>query len=274
MLENIALMPELLYYYGEWPEERVKTVAIVGSRKSTKYGEDVAYRLAKALAEKGIIVVSGLAFGVDSVAARGALDGGGRTIAILGTEIENIYPKRHEKLAERIVENGGVVASEYKLGDEIYPKTSFLFRNRIISGLADFVVVVEAAERSGSLNTASHALVQGKELFAVPGDVGKPMSAGCNRLIQKGANVFLGVEDFLRYVIPPKRKKKEIEQISLFGDTPAETDILRLLSVGVRDGDLMMERLEMSVEDFNQAITMLEIKGIVKDLGLNHWELV
>ena len=112
-LESIALKPKLLYYYGNWPKNRVKTVAIVGARKNTRYGEEVAYKLANALGERGIIVVSGLAYGIDSIAAQGCLDGGGKTIAILGTEIERIYPTSHIALAEKIIENGGVVASEY-----------------------------------------------------------------------------------------------------------------------------------------------------------------
>ena len=276
VLEDIAVMPKILYYYGEWPEKREKTVAIVGSRRSTKYGDDIAYKLGYELGKRGIIVVSGLAYGIDSVAARGALDGGGKTIAILGTEIGNIYPKRHESLAKKIVEKGGVVASEYENGAKLDPKWSFLQRNRIISGLADAVVVVEAAERSGSLNTAAHALVQGKDLFAVPGDLGKNMSKGCNRLIQKGANVFLGVDEFLRYLIPvesEKRGKRKGEQISLFGDTPEETAILKLMEEGIKDGDLMMEKLEMSMAEFNQAVTMLELKNVIKPLGANHWIL-
>ena len=274
ILDDIALTPKMLYYYGEWPKERVKTVAIVGSRKCTKYGEEIAYKLAKSLAEKGVIVISGLAYGIDSIAARGALDGGGKTIAILGTEIERIYPAQHIKLAEKIVEQGGVVASEYKLGDKIFPQSSFLERNRIISGLADVVVVVEAAEKSGSLNTASHAIAQGKDLFAVPGDINKLMSQGCNRLIQKGANVYMGVEDFLTYLIPKgKSKKVREEQISLFGDTEEEKEVLRLIAEGIRDGDEIMEKLDMPVQIYNQTITMLEIMGAIVSLGANHWAL-
>lgn len=274
ILDDIVLTPKMLYYYGEWPKERVKTVAIVGSRKCTKYGEEIAYKLAKSLAEKGVIVISGLAYGIDSIAARGALDGGGKTIAILGTEIERIYPAQHIKLAEKIVEQGGAVASEYKLGDKIFPQSSFLERNRIISGLADVVVVVEAAEKSGSLNTASHAIAQGKDLFAVPGDINKLMSQGCNRLIQKGANVYMGVEDFLTYLIPKgKSKRVREEQISLFGDTEEEKEVLRLIAEGIRDGDEIMEKLNMPVQIYNQTITMLEIKGAIVSLGANHWAL-
>ena len=274
ILENIAVMPKMLYYYGSWPKERVKTVAIVGARRSTKYGEEIAYKLAKELGKRGIIVISGLAYGIDSIAARGALDGGGKTIAILGTEIGNIYPKQHIKLAEKIVEHGGVVASEYKGGDKLDPKWSFLERNMIISGLADAVVVVEAAEKSGSLNTASHAIAQGKDLFAVPADLTRVMSAGCNRLIQKGANVYLGVEEFLDYLVPKKKSKKaREEQISLFGDTEEEKQILKLIAEGVRDGDEIMEKLDMPVQIYNQTVTMLEIKGAITSLGANHWTL-
>jgi len=276
-LDSIALKPNLLYYYGDWPEQRIKSVAIVGARRNTKYGEEIAFKLAKALAEKGIIVVSGLAYGIDSIAARGALAGGGKTIAILGTEIERIYPREHTKLAEEIVEKGGVVASEYHLGDELYDhRACFLARNRIISGLSDVVVVVEAREKSGSLNTAAHALEQGKDLFAVPGDINRITSQGCNRLIASGANPYLGVEDFVRYLFPTSRRKskKNMEQqISLFANTDDERAIMELLAAEVRDGDEIMERLEMDVSTFNQTITMLEIRGAIQSLGANYWTL-
>ena len=277
MLESIALKPKLLYYYGQWPEERVKTVAIVGARKNTKYGEEIAFELAKTLAEKGIIVISGLAYGIDSIAAKGALAGGGKTIAILGTEIEKIYPKEHTQLAKEIINHGGVVASEYRHGDEIHPDTSsFLLRNRIISGLADAVVVVEAREKSGSLNTASHAIAQGKDLFAVPGDINRQTSQGCNRLILSGANPYLGVDDFLKYLFPnakSRSKKAKEAQLSLLASTNEEREILKLLMSDVRDGDAIVEQLKLDVSTFNQTITMLEIKGLVKSLGANYWTL-
>lgn len=276
-MASIALMPEILYYYGTWPEQRVKTVAIVGSRKNSGYGRAVAYELAKALGERGIVVVSGLAYGIDSIAARGALDGGGKTIAFLGTEIERIYPVGNQGLAEEIVARGGVVASEYKRGGPVaWPKVSFLQRNRLIAGVADVVVVVEAGERSGSLNTAGHALTQGKELFAVPGDINKDLSRGCNRLIFNGANPYLGLEDFLECLQPEdKSKRKHIsteEQLSLFARTEEERQVLSLILRGIKDGEEIMAQLEMSAVMFNQAIMMLEIKGAVRALGCNQWE--
>ena len=276
-LDSIALKPNLLYYYGNWPEERIKTVAIVGARKNTKYGEEIAYKLAKALGKKGIIVISGLAYGIDSIAARGCLDGGGKTIAILGTEIERIYPTSHIALAEKIVENDGVVASEYHLGDNLgNHRTSFLYRNRIISALADAVLVVEAREKSGSLNTAAHAIEQGKDLFAVPGDINRPTSQGCNRLILSGANPYLGVEDFIKYLFPDTKtrsKQAKDTQISMFAENKEERGILELLSEDIRDGDIIMEKLQMDVTTFNQTITMLEIKGAVRSLGANYWTI-
>ena len=275
-LNDIALMPKMLYYYGNWPEKREKTVAIVGARRNTKYGEEVAYKLAKALGEKGIIVISGLAYGIDSIAAKGCLDGGGRTIAILGTEIEKIHPSAHVPLAEKIVEQGGVVASEYHTGDVLDYRYSFLQRNRLISALADVVVVVEAREKSGSLNTAAHALEQGKDLFAVPGDINRLTSQGCNRLIMTGANPYLGVEDFLKYLFPnakTRSKKAKADQLSLFAGNDTERAILKLLAEDIRDSELIMETLNLDAPTFNQSITMLEIKGAVKSLGMNCWML-
>ncbi len=272
-LESIALTPKLLYYYGSWPEKRIKTVAIVGARKNTKYGEEIAFSLAKALAEKGIIVVSGLAYGIDSIAARGTLAGGGTTIAILGTEIERIYPREHTKLAEEIVEKGGVIASEYHLGDKLFDhKANFLKRNRLISGLADVIVVVEARERSGSLNTASHALEQGKDVFAVPGDIHHLTSQGCNRLLANGANPYLGTEEFLKYLFP-NSEQNNTEQLFLFASTDEERKILHLLANGIRDGETMLETTGMDVSVFNQSVTMLEIKGAIRSLGMNFWTI-
>ncbi|MBR3319367.1 DNA-processing protein DprA [Candidatus Saccharibacteria bacterium] len=276
-LDSIALKHNLLYYYGEWPEKRIKTVAIVGARKNTKYGEEIAYKLAHALGERGIIVISGLAYGIDSIAAKGCLDGGGKTIAILGTEIERIYPTEHIALAEKIVNAGGAVASEYRLGDDLgNHRASFLFRNRIISALADIVVVVEAREKSGSLNTASHAIAQGKDLFAVPGDINRQTSQGCNRLIMSGANPLLSVDDFIKYLFPSNKtrsKKAKEDQISLFASNNEERAIMKLLAEDIRDGDIIMEKLGMDAMVFNQTITMLEIKGAVRSLGANYWTL-
>lgn len=211
----LAKSPKRLCYMGEIPrggplinrfsrfdferDERPFSVAIVGSRKSTKYGEENAYKIAYKLTELGFVVVSGLAIGIDAAAHRGALDAGGRTVGVLGTPITEMYPRENSSLADRIIECGGMVMSEFANKNEArdVPTSAFLYRNRLIAGLADVVIVVEASKRSGSLNTAHHALLTGVPVLAVPGDVGRKKSVGCNRLFREGAVPCLGYLDVL-----------------------------------------------------------------------------
>ncbi len=254
--------------------ERPKTVAIVGTRKPTDYGANIARKLAYECAKRGAVVVSGLAYGIDSIAHRGALEAGGITVGVLGTPIDQIYPRSHYGLAEEIVRTGGCIMSELAPGAEFYPKTSFLERNRIISGLADVVVIVEAAERSGSLNTAAHALEQGKDVFAVPADITRPMSQGCNKLIKQGATPYLGPEDVLDLLFPPvKKRRRAVQTELLLGDTPAETAILQALGRGLASGEEILAATGLEAAVFNQNMTMLEIKGCVVALGMNKWAL-
>ena len=302
VLDSIALTPKTLYFYGKLSENvskngkpfRPKTVAIVGSRHNTKYGEEVAYRLAYELSKHNVIIISGLAYGIDSIGHRGCLDAGGITVAVLGTRIDDIYPRAHEPLAREILAKGGAIISEYPpLDDETAPlapvefvdettgrrridqKASFLYRNRLISGLSDIVVVVEAAERSGSLNTATHALNQGKEVFAVPGNITNPYSQGCNKLIKQGAIPYTEPSDILRELFPEEyvKKHKKLRQANLFGDNDVETKILQSLASGLRKGDEIMKATTLPPEVFNQAITMLEIKGRIRSLSANNWIL-
>lgn len=334
VLEPIALKPKTLYFRGKMPENMVKsensenklnnktaktsivktrtsrpkTVAIVGARKNTKYGEEVAYKIAYELAKRGVVIVSGLAFGIDSIAHRAALDAGGITVAILGTPIDEIYPRSHEPLAREIIEKGGAIISEYAPrtpkykkaplapGEYAYkngkwldyrsdpdgarnrridPKSSFLFRNRLISGLSDIVIVAEAAEQSGSLNTATHAIEQGKEVFAVPGNITSPLSQGCNKLIRQGANPYTDIEDILRILFPEEfiKKRKKPNQMLLFGDSDEETAILKVLAEGHRNGEEIIRLANITAPVFNQTISLLEIKGSVRSLGANNWTL-
>ena len=275
VLEHILPPPKMLYFRGKMPENVAKCVAIVGTRHNTRYGEEVAYKLAFELAKRGAIIVSGLAYGIDSIAHRAALDAKGKTVAVLGTPIDEIYPRAHEGLAREIIEKDGMILSEYAPGETVYPKTSFLARNRIIAGLSDAVVIVEAAERSGSLNTAMHALDQGKNLFAVPGNITNPLSQGCNRLIQQGAMPYTRIEDVLMVLFPEetKKKRKKSGQMLIFGDTEEETAILRCVAEGVQDGEEIMAKLKMPVMTFNQTVTMMEIKGMIRSLGANCWGL-
>ncbi len=283
ILDGIALTPKILYYYGKLPENMVKTVAIVGSRHNTRYGEEVAYKLAYDLAKEGVIVISGLAFGIDSIAHRGCLDAGGTTIAVLGTPIDKIYPRAHTGLAREIIEKNGAVMSEYPPAsgkntlskENPDPKYSFLFRNRIISGLADAVVVVEAAERSGSLNTATHALDQGKEVFAVPGNITSPYSQGCNKLIREGATPYTGPDDVLDLLFPERivKKHRHARVHKLIGDNDVETIILGALYSGTSKSDEIMDKTHLPPEVFSEAASMLEIKGRIRPLGAGAWAL-
>ena len=283
VLEAIALKPKTLYFYGKLPQNvvengkpmRPKTVAIVGSRHSTRYGEEIAHKLAYELGKRGVIVVSGLAYGIDSIGHRGCLDAGGVTIAILGTPIDDIYPKNHLNLATEIVAKNGTIISEYAPGTKVFTKTSFLERNRLISGLSDIVVVVEAAERSGSLNTATHAIEQGKTVFTVPGNITSPYSQGCNKLIKQGAIPYTEPSDVLHELFPEEylKNQKSNRQQNLIGDTDVETKILQALAKGLRSGEDIMKKTHLPPELFNQTTTLLEIKGRIHALGMNNWGL-
>lgn len=302
-LSDIALKPKKLYYYGTLPKNillpeaqassgdekttnsnttskdknqnlvRPKAVAIVGSRKNTPYGEEIAYKLAYQLAKEGVIIISGLAYGIDSIAHQGALDAGGRTIGVLGTAIDVIYPRSHKKLAAEIIEKGGAILSEYAPGEPMYA-ARFLERNRLISGLSDAVVVVEAAMKSGALNTAVHALDQGRELFAVPGPVTSPYSAGTNELLRKGAAPATSATDVLNFLFPERLTKKRKKSAFISADSKPELDILKALASGESEGEKVAEILHMPATLFSQTITLLEIKGRVKSLGANKWMLL
>lgn len=280
VLCHIAVVPKMLYFYGKMPEKRLKSVAIVGTRKPTAYGREIAYDLAYRAAKKGAVVVSGLAFGIDSVAHRAALDAGGVTVAVLGTAIDQIYPAAHRGLAEEIIARGGMVLSEIAPGvryDWKYQaKKCFLERNRLIAGLSDVVVIPEAAERSGSLNTAAHALDQGREIFAVPGDITRPMSRGCNRLIAKGgATPYLEPEDVLDALFPVSQGERggKLVQMALVGDNEAEIAILGLIAGGMTDGEEILTASGLTASEFGQQMTLLEVKGRVRALGANQWAL-
>lgn len=269
ILTTIAKPPKSLYFIGKLPETRRKTVAIVGSRKPTRYGIEVTERLAGDLARRGVVIVSGLAYGVDSIAHKATLAAGGTTLAVLANGLSYIYPKAHKPLAEDIVTNGGAIISEYE-PDVLARDFQFLERNRLVSGMADAVIITEAAIRSGTLNTAMHALEQGKEVFVVPGNITSPMSAGCNALLRQGATPVTCADDVLEVIAPADTRQQE--QLPL-GDTPAETAILQLIQAGLRDGNELQRASELDASTFSTTITMLELRGAIRALGANQWTL-
>ena len=185
--------PERLYVLGRLPEEKVPSVAIIGARECSEYGSYVAARLGECMGRNGIQVISGMARGIDGIGQTAALDVGGSSFAVLGSGVDVCYPARNRRLYERLRERGGVL-SEYPPGTPALSR-NFPPRNRIVSGLADAVVVVEAREKSGTLITVDMALEQGKEVYAVPGRVTDALSSGCNRLVKLGAAMLLDPEE-------------------------------------------------------------------------------
>ena len=196
-LKKIYDPPHKIYVLGNRRLLYEKGIAIVGAREATEYGKKVAYNFAKDISNNGIVVISGLAVGIDEYAHIGALHG--KTIAVLGSGIDKMYPRKNIGLAREIIRNGGCIISEYPLGTKP-ERLHFPQRNRIISGLSDGVVVVEASTKSGALITADFALEQGKEVFAVPGDICKKQSEGTNKLIQEGAVIVTSSKEILDYI--------------------------------------------------------------------------
>jgi len=268
-LTHIPDRPKELFWAGSSldPLLAKPRVAIVGSRKVTAYGRHVTYQLARELAEYGVVVISGLALGVDSIAHSGALEGGGKTIAVLPCSLDKIYPASNTGLARRIVRHGGCLVSEYPRGSPFAFKYNFVARNRIIAGLSDAVLITEAAVDSGSLHTADFALQQGREVLVVPGNITSPTSAGTNNLLKMGATPVTSVVDVLRVLgIEPETVKMKLKS-----KVPEEQMILDLVQDGMHDGDRLLNHSGLTATEFNQALTMLEINGLIRPGGGNTW---
>lgn len=269
IISTIAKCPETLYFKGNLPDSRRPTIAIVGSRKPTSYGREVAYGLTYDLAKKGIVIISGLALGTDGIVHRATLDAGGTTLAVLANDVDIIYPASHRDLAAEILAKGGAIISEFGPGIEAR-NYQFLQRNRIVSGLSDAIIVTEAAIHSGTLSTVTHALDQGREVFVVPGNITSPLSAGCNNLIKQGAHPITCAEDVLEIIAPDLLQPQSMLPL---GSTPAESKIIELLQSGVRDGDELLNLSGVETREFSQTMTMMEINGIIRALGGNQWTL-
>jgi DNA processing protein len=262
----------MLYMRGAYEPRDAKAVAIVGSRRSTSSGKRMAERLASELAAAGYSIVSGLARGIDGAAHRGALQASGRTLAVLAGGLSRIYPPEHAELAEQ-VEAAGALLSEASMDQEPLPNM-FPARNRIISGLAQAVVLVEAAERSGALITASHAANQGRPVFAVPGPVDGEVSAGTNALIRKGAILCRNARDVLEEL-------DGLAGMQHMGASPAppppaldpvEQRLWDFLATEPRNLDDIGEALGLSVPKLSAMLLTLEMKKIVRRLPGNRYE--
>lgn len=283
LLREIYDPPIALYVKGAWSQCLDQPcIAIVGSRKCSTYGQNAALMLARDLAQRGVTVVSGFARGIDAAAHRGAIEGGGRTVGVLGTGIDEVYPRDHKKLADEILERGGALVSQFPLSTPPVSE-NFPYRNRIISGLSLGVVVVEAAENSGSLITARLAIEQNREVFAVPGNITSRTSFGTNYLIKgAGAKLVQQWQDIAaelppqiaaRLLPPPlgaKKKEKSLaDQLAMvpLGLTGYEHSVFKLLSADdPAHIDALVDRSKLSISDLTSALLTLEMRDLVRAL--------
>ena len=263
-LKEIAQPPPVLYLRGEYLPEDLFSVAIVGTRRMTPYGRQITADLASYLSANGVTVVSGLARGVDALAHTSALEAGGRTLAVLGSGVDHIYPPENRGLAEKIMARGAIL-SDYAPGTPP-DSTNFPPRNRIISGLSLAVVVVEAGETSGALITAGFAAEQGREVFAVPGSILAPQSKGTNRLIQNGALPLLTMEDLMQ----PLNLSRLPEQKAMRKIIPAdavEAQLLDTLGEQPVHVDEIQNRTGLPIEKVSATLALMELKGMIRQVG-------
>ena len=267
-LRLITQSPFVLYIKGTLKKEDVWAVAIVGTRRFTDYGRQVAEEISRVLAEHGISVVSGLARGIDGIVHRSALEAGGRTLAVLGSGLDHIYPPEHKLLAEQISQQGALL-SDYPLGTPP-DGSNFPPRNRIISGLSKAIIIIEAGVKSGALITANYAAEQGKEVFAVPGKTTAPMSKGTNLLIKQGAHPLLEPQDILDLLSLSLLSKQKLIRKILPGD-PREAQIYQVVGDEPLHVDEISTLTKMPIEQITSTLALMELKGMVrKTFGMKY----
>jgi DNA processing protein len=270
-LRDIPSPPERIFCRGASLNRLLSRprVAIVGSRSVSPYGRQVTEQLAGKLAERGVVIVSGLAIGVDALAHRAALDAGGLAIAVLPGPVEKIYPATNIRLGEEILAKGGALVSEYPSNATTH-KQHFIARNRLVAGVAQAVLITEAAEKSGSLHTARFTLEQGKDVLAVPGNITKITAVGTNNLIKAGATVVTSYLDVLHAL---GLKETDTSARKIRGRNQHEQIVLDLLQEGASDGEWLLKQSGLTPSEFNQVLTMLELGGKLRPLGSNQWSL-
>ncbi len=280
LLRQIAHPPHLLYIYGETDLTDRFPVAVVGTRRASAYGLTHTREIAAELAQTGVCVVSGLALGIDAAAHTGALDGGGRTVAVLGSALDKPYPQENEPLMRRILESGGSVVSEYAPGTPP-SRYSFLQRNRIIAGMCLGTLVTEGPRRSGALNTATRTLESGREVFALPGNVDSPGAQLPNMLISEGARLVTGAADILSaLVIEPKDAPKAAQAAVAPMEAPAEKKphipggldetqraICAALLAGEADFDALCAVSGLESDELGALLIEMEMDGLVTPLA-------
>ena len=267
-LKGIPDCPFGIFFKGKLPEDDRKTVGIVGARRCSYYGKQMAERLAAALAECGAVVVSGMALGIDGYAQTAALEAGGESLAVLGCGADVCYPRRNLPLYRRL-EEGGSILSEYPPGREPLA-LHFPMRNRIISGMSDCVLVIEAKESSGSLITADLALEQGKDIYALPGRVGDTLSAGCNRLICQGAGIIISESELLSVLNFHKKEKRKNKKPRKPLETKEEL-LYSCVDLHPKSLQEIVSDIKLPVQEVMAGLTVLEMKGYVEEPRKNHY---
>lgn len=266
-LNNIYNKPMVIYTKGDYREEDTLSIGIVGSRKATAYGKWACEKFTKELANLGVTIISGLATGIDSVAHKTAIDAGGRTIGVLGNGIDKIYPKNNLNLYKEVAEYGCIM-TEFPFGTEPL-NYNFPQRNRIISGLSLGIVVIEAKEKSGSLITAHHALEQGKDVFALPGNINSIYSGGTNKLIKDGAKPLLDIDDIIEeiYELQANKVTKKKESLDYSSLSEDEIRIMRIILDGPVHIDTIVLKSGINISNVMSIVTILELKGMIKELS-------
>ena len=264
-LKEIYDLPPVLYVRGAlWPDDE-RSVAVVGTRKPSAYGRGIADSLTHELASAGVTIVSGMARGVDGIAHRAALDAGQRTIAVMGSGVDVIYPSEHANLAGRILENGALV-SEHPLGTRPDAR-NFPRRNRIMAGMTLGTLVIEAGRKSGALITAKHALDENREVFAVPGDISRPKSEGVNWLIKEsGAKLVTKCSDILEE-LNISSVSQQIEMTALFPEDENESQVLRYVTYDPIHIDEVIRNAGLGISVVSGVLAMMELKGLVRQVG-------
>ncbi len=265
ILKEIEQPPPVLYVKGQIKTEDNRAVAIVGTRKVSAYGRQVTEEIAAYLAQNGFTVVSGLARGVDGIAHQTAIHAGGRTLAVLGCGVEQVYPAEHKKLAEQIIENGAII-SDYAPGTKP-DAANFPPRNRIISGLSLATVVVEAGETSGALITATFAVEQGRDVMAIPGSIYAPQSRGTNRLIGQGAFPYTSITS-LENLLNLSPKARQVLRKEIKPENEIEVSLLQVMSSSsAMHVDELVSASGLGIEKISAALTIMELKGMVNHNG-------
>jgi len=273
-LKNINGAPYVLFGKGNLSSTNNLSIAVVGSRKATNYGKWTAEKFTRELSELGVTIISGLATGIDSIAHKTAIKCNAKTIGVIGCGINIVYPKKNEELYNEIADSNGAVITEYPFGME--PMSSnFPDRNRIISGLSDGILIIEAEEKSGTLITAGHGANQGKEIFAVPGNIDSLYSKGTNALIKDGAKMVTCIDDIIEEILELKKiinnKKKKINYENINID---ELKIINFLTLNDATIYEISENIDLEIGEILSTLTILELKGVVKQISGKKFVLI